>query len=475
MSNLAASELNRAFSAHWQDSALECTELKFSYAELYSKGQAIADWLKKHDLPAGSKVALRLNNGWPLAVAYIGCLIGNYQIIPVNLELSEADQEYIIGRVKPDIIIDREEDIATLPSNVVTQPKFSYPDHQTAFIFFTSGTTGKPKGVCHSLNSLVKNVMEFNAELKLNAETRLYHILPMAYMAGFLNTLLSPWVAGGTVLLGPRFLPAHALTFWQQPLAWQANVLWLTPTLAALLTRLNRDEHTAKQVGATMRQVFCGTAPLPDTIRDAFKQTFNCPLQESYGTSEILLISAQNREQAFTSKNVGNLLPSVKIETTYSSEYNAGELLFYVPWALQSYLLEDGEASPLTVSGAFPSGDQGVLENGCLSILGRLKDLIIRGGLNVSPRSIEETLLKHDSVKEAAVIGLPHPFLGESIVAVLVSETAIDRDAVLVDLQAICAQNLGAGMRPDRFVWLNSLPKSSTGKIQKHELRSSIT
>jgi len=474
MNRHAASELNRVFSAHWQDPALECNELVLSYAQLYATGQVIAEWLAKKGVKPGSKVALRLSNGWPFAVSYVGCLIGNYRVVPVNPELSGADQTYILQRVQPAFVIEQEAAIRDLPSIEVDQPQFSYPDQETAFVFFTSGTTGRPKGVCHSLNALVQNVKEFNQQFGLDAATRLYHVLPMAYMAGFLNTLLSPWLAGGTVLLGPRFQPSHALSFWQQPLAWQANTLWLTPTLAALLARLSRDEQIAHQVGKTMQQIFCGTAPLPDAIRHSFLKTFSCPLQESYGTSEILLIAAQTREQALHSIGVGQLLPSVNVKSTISAEHNAEELLFQVPWALQAYLLEEGESSPLTASGAFPSGDQGSLEAGMLCISGRLKDLIIRGGLNVSPVAIEDVLLKCDGVKEAAVVGLPHPLWGESIVAVLVAEPGTDCDAVLAVLQTQCIQTLAEGMRPDQYTWVEALPKSSTGKIQKHELRRTL-
>ena len=467
---IASAQINRVFAARWIQPALVTDERSFSYGELYAHAAAMRDWLVAHGCRAGDTVALRLPNGWPFAAAYLACILGRYRLVPVNPELNADDQRYILDRVAARIVMEDETALAALPPAAADTPEFDYPEGEVAAVFFTSGTTGRPKGVCHTLDRLVGNAVAFNQSQGLNGDTRLYHVLPMAYMAGFLNTLLSPWLAGGTVLLGPRFRPAEALQFWQRPLAWGANAIWLTPTLAAVLVRMSRDPDIAHKVSGKLRHIFCGTAPLPIAVRQAFRATFGCPLQESYGMSEVLLVSAQTRGEADNSTNVGHLLPGVHATFRAVPERGEPELVINTPYALIGYLLEDGESSPLLADGGMPSGDVGQMEGDALVITGRLKDLIIRGGLNVSPVAVENILLREPGVQEVAVVGLPHEFWGEAIVACLVAETGNSIDTLQANLQLRCSKELGDGMRPDRYVWLDNFPRASTGKVQKHVL-----
>lgn len=471
----ASEQLNLVFAARWNEPALICDKLIFSYSDLHAQAAGMAVWLAEQGCKEGDSIALRLPNGWPFAVAYLACLLGRYRIIPVNPELNPDDQTYILERTQPRIVLENAVFLADLPKQPSLQPAFDYPTDSVAAIFFTSGTTGRPKGVCHTLDALVGNVIAFNQALGLDSNIRLYHVLPMAYMAGFLNTLLSPWLAGGVVLLGPRFRPGDALQFWQRPLAWNTNAIWLTPTLSAMLARMSRDVEIARGVGASMRHVFCGTAPLPEATRIAFRAAFGCALQESYGMSEVLLVSAQSRAEADQGTGVGRLLPGVTATFRTAQEHNEQELVIHTPWALTGYLLERGESSPLLEDGGMPSGDLGVVVDKNLIITGRLKDLIIRGGLNVSPAALEEVLLRHPGVLEVAVVGLPHPFWGESIVACLVAELGQDKSILQAALQARCLAEVGEGMRPDRYVWMEALPRASSGKIQKFLLRERLS
>ncbi|MDP2431765.1 MAG: class I adenylate-forming enzyme family protein [Pseudomonadota bacterium] len=470
----ASGQLNRIFAARWREAALRCDQRGFTYGELYGQAAGMAAWISAQGCHAGDSVALRLPNGWPFAVAYLACLLGRYRIIPVNPELNPDDQTYLLERTQPRIVLEDADFLAGLPAQPSSRPAFDYPVGAVAAVFFTSGTTGRPKGVCHTLDALVGNVTAFNESLGLGNDTRLYHVLPMAYMAGFLNTLLGPWLAGGTVLLGPRFRPADALLFWKRPLDWNANAIWLTPTLATILARMNRDPEIARRVGASLRHVFCGTAPLPEATRRAFRDAFGCVPQESYGMSEVLLVAAQTRKEAEKETGVGRLLPGVTASFREAPEMNAEELVIHTPWALTGYLMEQGEGSPLLEDGGMPSGDLGELVEGHLAITGRLKDLIIRGGLNVSPLALEDVLLREPGLLEVAVVGLPHDFWGETIAACLVADGDVDTATLQTALQARCARELGEGMRPDRYVWLDALPRASTGKIQKYLLREQL-
>lgn len=466
----ASTQLKQVFRSHWKHSALVSDEIELTYGELYSRALGLCDWMITQGCSKGDTVVLRLPNSWLFAVSYLACILGRFRFVPVNPDLSMQDQSYIIQRVSPRLIVEDVVLLGDICPIMAEGPEFDYPEGVVAAIFFTSGTTGRPKGVCHTLEALTQNVISFNQSMGLDCKARLYHVLPMAYMAGFLNTLWSPWLAGGTVLIGPRFRPADALHFWQRFSSWKGNVIWLTPTLAAMLVRMNRDPDLARKVGADLQQVFCGTAPLPLAVRQSFLEMFGCPLQESYGMSEVLLVSAQTRAESMTNYHVGRPLQEILISLRPTDQCEKSEVIIYTPYALKGYLLENGEDSPLLEDGGMPSGDLGQMRDGVLVITGRIKDLIIRGGLNVSPVMVENVLFREPGVQEVAVVGIPHNFWGEQIVACIVAKRGVDVGVLQASLQQRCANELGEGMRPDRYVWRDTLPMVSTGKIQKNLL-----
>ena len=306
--------------------------------------------------------------------------------------------------------------------------------------FETSGTTGEPKGITHTLDAMMANAKAFNAAVGLDRHTRMYHCLPKSHMAGFLNTILCPVLAGGTVAFGPTFSAQTAGAFWIDFLDSGANAVWITPTIAAMLLRLSRGN--SRWING-LEHVFCGTAPLPRTIRNQWLETFHVPLQESYGTSEHMLVSVQSDEQAAEAEcHVGPALPGVEIE-----------------------IRPDGDGNEEIWVNGSPTGDLGTYHQGVLTITGRLKDLIIRGGFNVSPAQVEEAVRKVVGVRDAAVTGQPDDFWGERIVVFAEVEDG-KRDDIAVE----CSVLLPQYCRPDRIEIVDKLPRNEMGKVRKGEL-----
>ena len=306
----------------------------------------------------------------------------------------------------------------------------------------------------------------------LSKNTRMYHVLPMAYMAGFLNTIIAPIMAGGCVLVGLRFDPSHAMTFWDKAIQWSANTIWITPTLASILIKFTRDKEIIQKVQNNMENIFCGTAPLSEKIRQDFKTLFNRPLQESFGMSEILIVSAQTKEEAMTESNVGKLLPNLISSKRITDDQE--ELLIKSPWALKFYLVDQKKQSPLTEEGFMPTGDIGEFKDMKLSIVGRIKDLIIRGGINISPFSIENCIQSCDLVEEVAVVGEPHEFWGEQIISCIVLKNHDDNENALKVIKDIVNAKIAENMRPDKYLIMDTLPKNSNGKILKNVLVDNI-
>jgi acyl-CoA synthetase (AMP-forming)/AMP-acid ligase II len=467
-----SSKLNKIFKISWQSQAIISNDYNLTYKEFYNTANALAEHLKKLNKKPGDTVAIRLINGPKYCIAYLACIIGNFVAVPINQELTEEEQDFIYESSSPSYLIDENLVFPSLKQEYCSEPNFSNSNLEYDVIFFTSGTTGRPKGVCHSLNSLIGNAVAFNEMLDLDKSLRMYHVLPMAYMAGFLNTIVCPIMVGGCILIGPRFEPSHSMIFWNKAIEWNANSVWLTPTLTAIIVKFTRDKEVIRKISLLMTNIFCGTAPLPDKLRNKFISLFNTPLQESFGMSEILLVSCQNREEARKEFNVGKLLPELRVLEKNSN--NEDELLIKSPWRLKNYLIDGKKILPLVNNGYMSTGDIGKIKNNKLFITGRIKDLIIRGGVNVFPLSIESVISSQDNVEEVIVLGLPHDFWGEQICVCLILKRLSIKDKTLKLIRKLVKERISSSMQPDQYFVLDKFPKNSNGKIIKKLLAEKV-
>lgn len=439
---------------------------------LFNAMRLAADW-SELGVKKGDSVALVMSNDIAFPCCYLACMIAGLIAIPVNPELGKETVEFILNLARPKVVVE-----TAPPIDYTCRPssEFTFPTDSTACgaVFFTSGTTGVPKGVCHSWSALVNNVASFNASMEIDASARMYHVLPMAYMAGFLNTVLSPIVAGGAVVIGRRFTPETALDFWALPVRERVNAIWVTPSIAAALARLVRDRAKARDATKGIGAVFCGTAPLHPTVRRKFYESFGVPLQESYGTSELLLVSAQTRARAeLMIADVGQPLAELAV-TFRRDQEGRDELVIRSPFAALSYLTENGLASIGESDGFVPTGDVGKLEDSFLHITGRIKDLVIRGGVNISPRAVENVIGDLPGVEDVAVVGIPHEFWGEELVACVQAGAEVDPVALEAAVRRRCRERLARSYQPDRVAILPTFPRAVTGKVQKGTLQRNL-
>lgn len=475
----------------------EQAPVSLTYAELDIAAGRVAAALAARGVSCGDRVAAIVANGIDFAVLYAACVRNGLCIVPINRSTPRAIAEFLINLAQPRLIVAdprwssilpldnrwtaRAVDPASLRSeatHVEPLPWSTDPDGILS-ITFTSGTTGQPKGVAHDTDTILANARAFNDHVGIDKDTRLLHVMPMTYMAGFLNTLLSPWMAGASVVLAPPFDATTALRFWEPARAHDVNTLWLTPTIISALCRLDRDLTVRDWAQNTLRSVFAGTAPLPEAKSTEFQRRFGARPLESYGMTELLLVTGNRSGCTGRLGSVGRPLPD--IETAFrrksgsnGQEGNAGQLWIRTPYALKGYVEPDIRelVSPLT-DGWLSTGDLGHRDDdGNLFITGREKDLIIRGGVNVSPLAIEGVLLHHADVVEAAVVGVPHDFWGEEVVACLELSRSKSVDDVRTSLIESCREQ--ASLVPDRFVSANALPRGVSGKIQRNVLRERL-
>ena len=465
--------LNDIFNKHWDKYALISDNNKYTYQDLYSYSNSVKDWAAKNGCKAGDIIAIQLPNSEQFLIVYLACLIGGFKFAPINTDLPESDQRYIIDRLGVKLVLNNHELLSDIKLKKVREPEFNYPQNQIAGIFFTSGTTGKPKGVTHTLESLLGNVVAFNKHAKLRTTSKHYHCLPMAYMAGFLNAFLSPCALGATIFMGQRFSALSALNFWSKIIFYKINVVWITPTIAATLIRINRDENISRKLSKNI-QIYCGTAPLNQHVKKLFYKIFGLHLIESYGMSEVLLVSAQARNGLHDQNNTGQIISGIEILLKKHSNNKNKELLIKSPYQLNSYIDEFREFNPVSKDGYFSTGDLACIENDSLVINGRIKDLIIRGGINIYPRFVENILGSLNSIKEIVVMGIPDEYWGEIIIAIIVLNIRNEFSEAKKNIIDFSTENIHSSMRPDKYFWVDRIPKTISGKVNKKLLLASI-
>lgn len=450
-------------------------------------------------------MAVYLPNSVEFVLLYFACAYSGLTVVPISLNLSHRERQFIISHsgVKALIhAVSLQADIHDILPSLVrivvgggskenafldfeqivgeAEHYSEIKESNVLSIHFTSGTTGEPKAVAHTVGSLFGNALCFNESVGIDSIYRFLHIMPMAYMAGFLNTILCPFMAGASVVLAPQFDARTALNFWAPVVEHAVNALWMSPTMLISLLQLDRSTKGIEYCSnaQAIKQIFAGTAPLPQIVRREFYEKYGVDICESYGLSELLLLSANISGKPLS---VGKVLPSIGIEIR--DEHNKplsvnkeGEIAIQTPYASVGYIdYETGLPQLPSPSSWFLTGDIGYVdEDGDIFVTARKKDIIIRGGFNISPRAVEEAILKHQDVDNVAVIGLPHEFYGEEVVACVQMKSGCNLTSVKAELIAYCRSGVNVMAVPTTFIEVETLPVSVTGKVLKAKVRETI-
>jgi acyl-coenzyme A synthetase/AMP-(fatty) acid ligase len=444
----------------------------FTYGQVYVNAKKLADDWRGLGVVKGDTVGFVLPNCPGYLSAYLACAIGGFVANPVVFELLDESINYILDLAQPKLVV---RDAPGLDSSIPVPDTFSFDaEPDKAFVnIFSSGTTGNPKGICHSFSSIIGNAGSFARLSGMNEKTRLYHVLPMAYMAGFQNTLICPLLAGGRIVIGAGFSPAIAIDFWRRPIEQMVNFLILTPSIASALSRLNREPDIAEKIVA-IEQVQTTAGQLTSGIRQQFFETFGKPLQDCYGVTELGgPFTTQNCKDALVEDNVGRVIPEMEI-SVLSSTASEGELWIKTPFVMLGYLTKQGLEPPVLSDSFMATGDVAEFNDGKLAITGRTKDMIIKGGINVAPIAIENTISQIADVKDVAVIGVKHEFWGEIIVACIQPQSMDNANELKLSVQNHCVKNLAPIHRPNHIAIVEAFPRALNGKIQKHVLRQEI-
>ena len=340
----------------------------------------------------------------------------------------------------------------------------------TAIILYTSGTTGRPKGVELTAANLMDTTASFLPVLALTDEDRFGTALPLFHVYGqavVMNTVL---VTGSSLSVLSPFDPAEMLEMMRRD---------RLTSMAGVPTMWNAMLHASGDYGPSdfvhLRLATSGGASLPVEVMRAFKERFDCAILEGYGLTEstgAATFNDINRVQK--AGTVGPALPGSRIEVRDVEGKPVaadvvGEVFLKGPTVMKGYRNRPEATAEDLKDGWLKTGDLGMLDaDGYLSIVDRVKDLIIRGGYNVYPREVEEVLYEHPDIVEVAVVGVPDDHFGEEVAAVITLRPGAESSGE--DIRAWAKTQLSAYKVPRLYQFVETLPKGATGKILKREI-----
>lgn len=487
-----ASELVDTARAHPDRTALRLGPGTVSYRALDQGSAGIARLLRDRGVAPGDRVAIMLPNTPEFALAYFGALRAGGIVVPMNPLLKSLEVGYYLGdsgarllfawhafadearagaqRAGAEVVVVGPGEFDGLLAS--GSPAGDMTDRHaddTAVVLYTSGTTGHPKGAELTHANLIRNRDVAAGLISLAPDDVVFGGLPLFHAFGQTCTLNAAIASGACLTLLEHFRAETALAVLAEH---GVTVLAGVPTIfRRLLQPPGRDAYDVSR----LRLCVSGGASMPGQVLRDFEAAFGCVVLEGYGLSETSPVAAFNTLQGKRKPgSVGTPVPGVRMQVVDDSGRDVprgetGEIVISGHNVMKGYWRRPDETAAAIRDGRFHTGDLGRAdEDGYFWIVGRKKDMIIRGGNNVYPREIEAVLYRHPAVAEAAVVGIPDPDLGEEVGAAVVLATGAH--ATAEELREYVKGQVAAYKYPRRIWMVDSLPKGPTGKILKQEI-----
>lgn len=396
------------------------------------------------------RVAVVATPSLPTVVAVAGALTAGCAVVPLNPESGAGERAHLLADSAPDVVVDAAD--VDLRARSDWRPD-AVPEDATALIVYTSGTTGPPKGVVLSRRAVAACLDGLASVWQWSDRDVLAHALPLFHVHGLVLGTLGPLRHGSPLVRTPKLaaLP-HATMYFAVPTMW---------------SRL--DDIVLNQMRGA-RLLVSGSAALPTPVAQRVRAVSGLSLVERYGLTESLIVTAAAPDDSREPGQVGRALPGVELRIADADASGLGEVQLRGTTLFDGYLNRDrATVAAYTDDGWFRSGDLGRYDDTTgLRLLGRLAtDLIKTGGYKVGAGEVEDALLGHSAVVEAAVIGVPDDDLGERIIAYVVTQSTVSVDELV---QHVAAQ-LAPHKRPREVRFVNELPRNAMGKIQKSLLK----
>ena len=472
--------------------------LNVTYRELDSETAKLANGLKELGLSEGDRVTVQVDKCIEMVYLYLACVRSNIIFHPLNPAYKEKELSYFLDDAKPSLFISNEEtissisdlslehsidhlfvlnndgsgnfsDISTSEDNYIT---VACSEDDIAALLYSSGTTGKPKGIMLSHGNISSNAESLVKAWGFQESDCLLHALPIYHVHGLFVALGCVFMTGSKL----KWLESFDADVVLKSIP-ECTVMMGVPTY---YTRLLKRDLLDSKLTEGIRLFISGSAPLLEETFNEFNQRTNHQILERYGMTETNMNTSNPLKGNRKPGTVGLPLEDVQVrvvdeENNVLSQGEIGNLQIKGPNVFKGYWeMPEKTKEDFSKDGFFNTGDKGLIdEGGYVSIIGRSKDMIISGGLNVYPKEIEFLIDKIDGVLESAVIGLSDEDLGEKVVAVIVSEESktLDEKKVISEIK----DQLAGFKAPKEVKFIDQLPRNAMGKVQKNILRETFS
>ncbi len=469
--------------------------ISYTYSEAEKHSARLACYLTSLGFKPGERVTVQVEKSPQAVWLYLACLRAGLVFHPLNTAYQASELKYFLSDAEPVMVVCDSKNVSLISSlaqhnginhvatlnsdgsgNLMDAAKRCPDKYTTVFrspedlaaLLYSSGTTGRPKGIMLTHKNLYENAKTLTDTWQFTTSDRLLHALPIFHVHGLfvaigcvmMNNASMRWLSKFDVAATIHFLP-------------ECTVMMGVPTY---YTRLMANAEFNRDTCRNTRLFISGSAPLLKETFDEFQNRTGHAILERYGMTETGMNTSNPVDGERRSGTVGFPLPNIELRVVDNKGKalvagKIGNIQVKGSNVFKGYWKKpDKTAEDFTSDGFFNTGDKGKIdEDGYVSIVGRAKDMVITGGLNVYPAEVEQVLNELDGVVETAVVGIPHPDFGEAVVAVVVrkNKSQLTEQTIINKVKS----QLANFKVPKKVFFLNELPRNTMGKIQKNSLR----
>lgn len=430
--------------------------------DLGARAGQLAAGLQRAGVRRGDTVALQLGNTVETIMAYRACWRLGARAVALHHRFAAGELGQLLDLVKPTVTLRSTDEVVELTIDDDAPAIAAEPDDD-AVVLFTAGSTGTPKGVRHTHRALAYKAQLMVEVHDLTSDDVVLMPAPLAHISGLLNGVLVSGVAGMTTVLQQRWSPADALD-----LIETEGVTFMIGPPTFFVDLMDAPEFRRERV-RTLRTISSGGAGVATSFVERAEAELGAMVKRSYGSTEAPTVatSIATDDPVLGRTTDGHAIGEAELMVAAS-----GELLVRGPELFAGYLSDEQTREAVDSDGWFHTGDLAQIDDeGWLTIVGRLKDIVIRAGENISTREVEDVLRQHPDIVDAVAVGLPHPRLGEQVGVAIVA----DRPFTVDECAAwFAAQGLAPFKSPEVVVVVPSLPMLPTGKVDRQALRNRI-
>ena len=488
---------------------LHFRERAWSYAEMNHTAEKAAGLLKSLGAEKGEHVAVLLPNSPEFLFLWFGAMKGGFTAVTINTLLKAEELAYIIDDCDARILVTTPPfrkllepvlpRLNKLQHIVLTEPDSQYADakvlpaaleksepfvaeeltrNDKASMIYTSGTTGHPKGVILSHGNILYNSYVTHQLIELQENDTALCIMPLFHVNAQIASMMSTLWAGASVVLEDGFKPRSFISILKQ---YRCTTFSGVPTIYNFLNGMKEAEGEDLSF---LKACICGAAPMPVEVFNTFEQKFKGKIVEGYGLSEGTCVSSLNPLRGKRKiGSIGLAIPGQEMrivnarvdgQNLFLPDGEIGEIVIRGPNVMQGYYKKENATRSTIIDGWLHTGDLGYRDSeGYFYITGRKKEMIIQGGENIYPKEIEEVLYRLEGVSECAIVGIPDAKYGEVVGAFIIPKEGASITAA--DVRTYLRDKIANYKMPKVIEFVESFPKTATGKIQKNRIVESYT